>query len=79
MTLLLRDGNQIFTFFFDGNTPASNAASLTQAGDEVEFQISEYSRVKCQNFTNKTVASRMQEAVADAVVRASNPPGSLDA
>jgi hypothetical protein len=79
MTLLLLDGNQIFTVFFDGNTLASNAASLTQAGDDVEFQISEYGRVECQNFTNKTVASRMQEAGAEAVVRASNPPSSLGA
>lgn len=79
MTLLLQGGNQIFTVFFDGNNPASSAASLTQPGDEVEFQISEYGRVECKNFTNKTVASRMQEAVTDAVVRASTPPGSLDA
>jgi hypothetical protein len=79
MTLLLKGNNQVFTVFFDGNNPASNAASLTQSGDEVEFQISEYARVKCKNFSNKTVASRMQEAVADAVARASNPPGSLDA
>lgn len=61
MTLLLRGGNQIFRFTFDGNNPASNAASLTQPGDEVEFKASEFGSVEGKSFTNKTVASRLQE------------------
>lgn len=61
MTLLLRDDNQVFTVFFDGNNPASNAASLTQPGDQVEFKVSEFSRVKCKDFTNKTVDARLQQ------------------
>jgi hypothetical protein len=61
MTMLLRDGNEIFTLLFQGNTPASNTASLTQAGDQVEFTASESGRVQAKTFTNKTVAERLQE------------------
>lgn len=61
MTFLLRGGNQIFRVAFHGNNPASNAASLTQPGDQVEFKALEFGSVASKSFVNKTVTSRLQE------------------
>lgn len=61
MTLLIQGSNKVFRVLFAGNDPVSNAASLTQSGDIVEFEVSEDGQVKTQSFTNKTVSARLQE------------------
>lgn len=61
MTLLIQGSNEVFSVSFVGNNPVSNAASLTQSGDCVEFEVSGDGQIKSQNFINKTVAARLQE------------------
>lgn len=60
MTLLLQGSNEIYRVIFQGNNPTSNAGSLTQPGDVVEFQASEHGSVSSKSFSNKTVAARLQ-------------------
>jgi|GEM_PF-1742478 len=61
MTLLLEGGNRIYTVFFESNDTRNNSASLTQPGDVVEFEISEFGLVKIRNFRNETIENRLKQ------------------
>lgn len=61
MTLLLEGNNRVYTVFFESNDLQNNAASLTQPGDIVEFEISEFGFVKVCNFRNETIHERLKQ------------------